>query len=186
MSLNEWYDKGQTPNQYIQSLTAHKDGFMHVYNNYKLPDDELFLQLLKDKNLRVIVLAEPWCGHCMFNMPILFQLAINVNMPIRILARDENLELMDQYLTNGQSRTVPIFIFIDEDGNEIAKWGPITDKAKQFSDELKLKLPNKEAEDYDEKFNEFINLLGKEFRENPEFWTATYLDMKQVLEDSIK
>lgn len=42
------------------------------------------------------------------------------NIDMRLLIRDENLELMDRYLTNGTARAIPIFIFIDKDGNEQA------------------------------------------------------------------
>ena len=42
------------------------------------------------------------------------------NIDMSLLIRDENLELMDQYLTNGTARAIPIFIFIDKDGNEQA------------------------------------------------------------------
>lgn len=186
MSLNKWYDKGLTTDQYIESLTTHEDGFKHVHENFNLPDDELFFNSVKDKNLRVLILAEPWCGHCMFNIPVLLQFAEKTDMPVRFLPRDENLELMDQYLTNGKSRSVPIFIFIDENGIEVTKWGPIADKTKEVVDELKLNLPEKDADDYDEKFKEFIASVGKEFRENPVFWIASYEGMKQALEASSK
>lgn len=181
MALNNWFDKGITPDTYIEALERHKEGFLHVYNNFTLPDEEDFYQSIKEKNLRVIVLAEVWCGHCMFNLPILFQLAEKTNMPVRILARDENLELMDQYLTNGKSRTIPIFIFIDEDGNEVAKWGPSADKTKEFVDTYRVNLPDKEAEDYDEKFKDMIRILTKSFRENSDIWYWSYDSMKQAL-----
>ena len=186
MTLNKWYDKGLTVDQYIESLKVHKEGFMHVNKNFKLPNDEVFFQSVTEKNLRVLILAEPWCGHCMFNIPVLLQLATKTDMPVRILPRDENLELMDQYLTNGKSRSVPIFIFIDESGEEVAKWGPIADRTKQFADELKVKLPEKDAEDYDDKFKEFIASIGKELRDNSDFWIASYEGMKLALEGSIK
>lgn len=186
MSLNKWYDKGQTTDQYIESLTTHEAGFKHVHENFNLPDDEQFFKSVKDKNLRVLILAEPWCGHCMFTIPVLLQFAAETDMSVRFLPRDENLELMDQYLTNGKSRSVPIFIFIDENGIEVAKWGPVADKTKEVVDELKLNLPEKDADDYDIKFTEFIASLGNEFRENPVFWIATYEGMKQSLEASSK
>ena len=186
MTLNKWYDKGLTVDQYIESLKVHKEGFMHVNKYFNLPNDEEFFQSVNAKSLRVLILAEPWCGHCMFNIPVLLQLATRTDMAVRILPRDQNLELMDQYLTNGKSRSVPIFIFIDESGEEVAKWGPIADKTKQFADELKVNLPVKDAEDYDEKFNEFIAILGKEFRENSDFWVASYEGMRQALKDSAK
>src|SRR5699024_12202201 len=97
------------------------DNFLHIYDNFLLPEDEAKLAAIKEKNLRVLALAEVWCGHCMLCVPILLRLAEKTGMPVKILPRDENLELMDQYLTN-EKRIIPIFVFIDEDGNEVAKW----------------------------------------------------------------
>ena len=37
--------------------------------------------------------------------------------------RDENLELIDRYLTNG-GRSIPKLIAFDEYGNELFNWGP--------------------------------------------------------------
>ncbi len=45
------------------------------------------------------------------------QLLEKADMPVKFLLRDENLVLMDQYLTNGKSRTIPIMIFINEYSN---------------------------------------------------------------------
>src|SRR5690625_1693115 len=121
MSLNNWFDKGLTKEEYIDSLDQLRDGFFDIYDDYTLPDNEEFFNELKEKNLRTIMLAEVWCGHCMLNIPIFFHLADKVNMPVSILPRDDNLELMDQYLTN-EKRIIPIFIFIDQNGNEVGKW----------------------------------------------------------------
>ena len=52
------------------------------------------------------------------------------NIDMSLLIRDENLELMDQYLTNGTTRAIPIFIFIDKDGNEQAVWDHVLKKYK--------------------------------------------------------
>ncbi|NEU32227.1 thioredoxin family protein [bacterium LRH843] len=186
MGLNKWFDKGITPDTYIEQLKDHKESFLHIYNTFTLPDDEDLFQAFQEKNLRIIVLAEVWCGHCMLNIPVLLHLAEKTNMPVRILARDQNLELMDQYLTNGKSRTIPIFIFIDEDGNEVAKWGPIAEKTKQFVDKYRAELPSKEAEDYQEKFTAMITLVATSFRENSEFWYGSYESMKQTLTDMLQ
>ena len=186
MGLNNWFDKGITPDTYIESLDRHKESFAHIYKHFKMPADEEFFQSLKEENLRVIVLAEVWCGHCMLNIPILLRLAEKVDMPVRFLPRDENLELMDQYLTNGKSRTIPIFIFIDENGNEVTKWGPIAEKTKQFVDQHRVDLPSKDAEDYKEKFTNLIKLMTKTFREDSAFWDGAFNSMKQVLADRLK
>jgi hypothetical protein len=44
-------------------------------------------------------------------------------LELRVILRDENPELMDQYLTNG-SRSIPIVIALDESFKEVGHWGP--------------------------------------------------------------
>ena len=45
------------------------------------------------------------------------------SLELRVIARDENLELMDQYLTNG-SRSIPIVIVLNDEFEEVGHWGP--------------------------------------------------------------
>jgi len=182
MSLNEWFDKGLQPEEYMEHLDKHKDNFYNIYNNFKLPNDKDFFATVKDKNLRVVALAEVWCGHCMLDIPILLHIAEQTNMSIRFLPRDDNLELMDQYLTNG-NRVIPIFIFIDEDGNEVGKWGPIADSVREFVSQYREKLPPKDADDYEEKFREMVKITSKEFRENESIWNDVYESIKATLSD---
>jgi len=173
MDLNKWYDKGLTPEEYLDTLASHKDNCLHIYNNFTVPEDEEVLTKIKEKNLRVIALAEVWCGHCMLCVPILLRLAEKTGMPVKLLPRDENLELMDQYQTDGK-RIIPIFVFIDEEGNEVAKWGPMSETTRKFVDEKKKDLPPKDADDYKEKFKKFAKVTSKEFAENRDIWQGTY------------
>ncbi|MBP1969546.1 hypothetical protein J2Z83_001650 [Virgibacillus natechei] len=184
MELNQWFEKAMSPDTYIESMDKHKENLLHVYDNFTLPSDEGFFKALKEKNLRVIVLTEDWCGDAMMNMPILLHLADRSYMDVRVLLRDDNLELMDQYLTNGKSRSIPIFIFIDENGNEVAKWGPRADTVQQFIDESKQTLPANDADDYKEKMQEILVFTTKSFRDNTDFWDDVYTSMKQTLQDS--
>ncbi len=181
MSLQEWFEKGITSEQYVETLEKHQAGFNHIYNNFSLSNDEQFLYDLKEKNLRAVILAEPWCGHCMLNIPILLRLAEKTELPVKFLLRDENLELMDQYLTNGKSRTIPIMIFIDESGNEVAKWGPIAPTTKAFVDQYKKDLPEKDTEGYEEAFKTLIGITAKAFKEDEQLWNGVYEDMKDTL-----
>ncbi|MFB0925451.1 MAG: thioredoxin family protein [Vicingaceae bacterium] len=78
---------------------------------------------LSDK-LTWIVLTESWCGDAAQNIPVFTKIAeANPNINLRILLRDENPELMDQYLTNG-GKSIPKLICVDENFNELGTWGP--------------------------------------------------------------
>lgn len=72
-----------------------------------------------------LILTESWCGDAAQIVPVLAAMA-NVNKLItcKILLRDENLPLMDQYLTNGKSRSIPKLIVINNHRKELFNWGP--------------------------------------------------------------
>lgn len=184
MNLNQWYEKAMSTDEYIESMDKHKENLLHIYDHFTLPENETFIQALKGRNLRAIVLTEDWCGDAMLNIPILLRLAEAADINVRMLLRDQNLELMDEYLTNGKSRSIPIFIFIDENGNEVAKWGPRAEKIQQFTDESQKSLPAKDTDDHKEKFNQMILFMMKSFRDNTDFWDEVYQSLKQTLKDA--
>ncbi|MCM3740193.1 thioredoxin family protein [Oceanobacillus luteolus] len=174
MALNQWFEKAMSADDYIEKMEKNKEGLLHIYDTFNLPDHTDLYENIREKNLRAIVLTEDWCGDAMLNVPILLRIAEKANIDVRMLLRDDNLELMDQYLTNGKSRSIPIFIFINEEGNEVAKWGPRAAKVQEFIDESRAALPPKDAPDHEEKANEMYKFIGKSFRDNQDFWDEVY------------
>jgi len=73
-----------------------------------------------------LVLTESWCGDASQSLPVLHALAeLNPLISLRLLLRDENLELMDRYLTNGISRSIPRLIAVDALTSDVLfTWGP--------------------------------------------------------------
>ena len=77
-----------------------------------------------NEKLTWIVFAESWCGDAAQNIPVFAKIAeANPNISLRILLRDENPEVMDQYLTNG-GKSIPKLICVDENLKELGTWGP--------------------------------------------------------------
>ncbi|SDK08451.1 thioredoxin family protein [Sediminibacillus albus] len=185
MALQAWFEKGMNPDEYIESMEKHKENLLHVYDNFILPDDSQLFSKLKAEKLRVIVLTEDWCGDAMMNTPILFHIAQKTNMEVSLLQRDNHLELMDHYLTNGKSRSIPIFIFINEKGNEVTKWGPRAPIVQSFIDDSLANLPSQDAEDFKEKRNELFTFVMKSFRDNTDFWKHTYESIVDTLKKQL-
>jgi hypothetical protein len=79
-----------------------------------------------------LVISEPWCGDAAQSLPFLNKIAeLSENIDLKIVLRDDNLALMDQYLTNG-GRSIPKLIILDEDLNEIQQWGPRSEAATKL------------------------------------------------------
>ena len=71
-----------------------------------------------------LVITEGWCGDAAQNLPVIDKMAaLNKVIDLKIVLRDENLELMDLFLTNG-GRSIPKLIALDKDNNVLNTWGP--------------------------------------------------------------
>ncbi|MED3563304.1 thioredoxin family protein [Bacillus xiapuensis] len=171
MNLNEWYLKGMTPEEYINSMSRNKEEMLTIYEGYQVSKaDKTKLEPLKARELRAIVLTEDWCGDALLNNPILLRIADAAGMEVRFVLRDQNLELMDQYLTNGTSRAIPIFIFIDQEGNEAEVWGPRATEIQELVDKGRSELPDKEAPDFQEKQMALYKRLAKSYQTDSGIW----------------
>jgi hypothetical protein len=92
-----------------------------------------------------MVLTEPWCGDSAFLLPVIAEAAaLNDAVSLRILLRDDHLDVMDQYLTDG-SRSIPKLVVLSNDGTERCTWGPRPDGAQQRFEELRGQYDDKEA-----------------------------------------
>ena len=71
-----------------------------------------------------LVITEGWCGDAAQNLPVIQKMAaLNENIDLKLVLRDENLELMDLFLTNG-GRSIPKLVALDKDNNVLNTWGP--------------------------------------------------------------
>lgn len=73
-----------------------------------------------------LVISEGWCGDAAQILPILNKMALasDKKIDLRIVLRDENEELMNQYLTNGGRAIPKVIVICKEAGIVRADWGP--------------------------------------------------------------
>lgn len=76
------------------------------------------------KNYTFLVISEGWCGDAAQVLPVLNKIAENSSsISLKIVLRDENEELMNEFLTNN-SKSIPKIIVLDSANNAINSWGP--------------------------------------------------------------
>lgn len=82
-----------------------------------------------------LVIAEGWCGDAAQILPILNKMATETDkIELKIVLRDSNPDLMNQYLTNG-GKAIPKLIIINAASGEVCNhWGP---RPKGASDLIK-------------------------------------------------
>ena len=84
-----------------------------------------------------LVLSEGWCGDAAQNLPVIHKIAaLNKNIDLKIVLRDDNIELMDLFLTNG-GRSIPKLIALDKENNVLNTWGPRPTVATKMVEDYK-------------------------------------------------
>ena len=84
-----------------------------------------------------MVLTEDWCSDSAYALPLIVAAAaLNGLIDLRILRRDDNLDIMDQYLT-GTARSIPKLVAFSEQGEECFQWGPRPREAQHLRQRLK-------------------------------------------------
>lgn len=93
-----------------------------------------------NKKITWIVLTESWCGDAAHSMPIMNKVAEqNPNITFKILLRDENLGLMNHFLTNGTLSIPKLIMVDDETGEVVGEWGSRPSTANEMVENYKKK-----------------------------------------------
>ncbi|MCO7184575.1 thioredoxin family protein [Tenacibaculum sp. XPcli2-G] len=93
-----------------------------------------------------LVLTEGWCGDAAQNLPVINKIAEeNPNINLKLVLRDENLELMDEFLTNG-GRSIPKLIALNKENEVINTWGPRPTEATKMVVDYKEKHGSLDAD----------------------------------------
>ncbi len=76
-------------------------------------------------------------------------------MELRIFPRDDNLDIMDEFLNRGVSQSIPVFVFYTKDHRYIAHWIERPAKANAELGAMQAKLEGLEQEERRAAYREF-------------------------------
>jgi len=91
----------------------------------KLSEETLEKLAALNRKYLWLVISEGWCGDASQIVPVMNKMAEQSEyIDLRFIFRDENLEIMDAFLTNG-GRSIPKLIVLDAKTLEVlCSWGP--------------------------------------------------------------
>ncbi len=145
MNLKSYFEKGVPVEKFEELLGDNKKIHELHYRKFN-PDNEKINKIKSVAVINIIVITEPWCGDSLASLPVLKKMGeINGKWKIKVVLRDENPELIDRFLTNG-GRSIPVFLFLEEDFSLIFKWGPRPRSAQKIFDESREKLKTGEVD----------------------------------------
>jgi len=122
----ERFESGITYEQYHDRIQRNREKFDYNYRETVLTeDDTAAFRRLAEKTggpAKVLVLGEDWCPDVFRGMPVIARIAEAAGMEMRVFPRDDNLDIMSEFLNHGEHQSIPAVVFYTQDNRYIAHW----------------------------------------------------------------
>jgi len=123
MITAERFAQGMTVPEYLDQMRTNKERFVRFMSEAAIDDEHRAALQRLGPGLKILVITEDWCGDALYSFPAVARLVEEQpGVEMRIFLRDKNPDVMDQYLKRGMFRTIPVFVFLDERMNELARF----------------------------------------------------------------
>jgi hypothetical protein len=114
------FQEGLRYADFVAQATVNRDKFEQYYSDSALTEDDISFfkkaAALPNGPAKILVLGEAWCGDVYRELPTAARIAEATGMDLRVFLRDQNLDIMDEFLSNGgKSRAIPVFVFYTKD-----------------------------------------------------------------------
>ncbi|WP_260389078.1 thioredoxin family protein [Weeksella virosa] len=144
--LEEEVENGD-PKEFVQHYSMGLQRMNRITKSFQFSDVSLaeIEKASLDKSIRLLTITEGWCGDASQIVPVVHLLAEKLGIENRYISRDENLELIERYKTNG-ALSIPIVLGIDSEGKELFHYGPRPQKGMELLKKFK-ENPDKYSKD---------------------------------------
>ena len=119
----EQFESGMSTQEYIDQIKVNKDPFVEIYNAVQVPASATeWIDGLGDP-VNLAVFTADWCGDAVSTTPVILCLADSSSkVNLQVFNRDDDVPLADTFLPEHRAGTVPIFVVLDDDMNEVARF----------------------------------------------------------------
>ena len=72
-------------------------------------------------------ITDDWCIDSAYSLPLILRaVALHEQITLHILMKEDNLEILDDYLSDGR-RSIPVITGFDAEDKQLFRWGPNPD-----------------------------------------------------------
>jgi Thioredoxin len=119
------FEQGLRYADFLAQATVNRDKFDLYYKDSPLSGEDISFfkkaAALPNGPVKILALAEAWCGDVYRELPTVARIAEATGMDLRIFLRDQNPDIMDEFLSNeGKARAIPVFVFYTKETRYIA------------------------------------------------------------------
>jgi hypothetical protein len=152
----ERYQQGISWQQWMEQIDRNQDKFQQNYDDMTLNGEDVAaikaLMSLPKGPAKCLALGEAWCPDVFRGMPVIAKLCEATGIDLKIFFRDQNLDIMDEFLYKGEFQSIPTLVFYTKDHEYLGHWIEKAQKAREEAPLLqeitgKMRNPDISAED---------------------------------------
>jgi hypothetical protein len=190
----ERYEQGISYEEWMRVIDRNEDKFVENYEAMTLNDADItaIKALMAKPNgpAKCLALGEAWCTDVVRGLPVMAKLAEATGLDLKIFFRDQNLDIMNEFLYKGEYQSIPTFVFYTKDHQYIGHWIERAKKAREEMGTLlspitsKLREPDLSPEDRQKYMDEYAA-----FQKGPVWasWRdAEVTEIRELLEENCK
>ena len=129
----ERFNSGLNYDEYIGRIQRNREKFDYNHRETVLTDEDVdaFRRLVAQPGgpAKVLALGEDWCPDVFRGLPVMARIADAAGMELRVFPRDDNMDIMNEFLNRGESQSIPTLVFYTSDHRYIAHWIERPEKA---------------------------------------------------------
>lgn len=113
-----------TYGEWIDAIPERPDRFQKHYDEYEPDADDIAAvkALVETHGVKVLTIGEHWCPDVWRGLPVMARVAEATGMEHRIFFRDQNKDIMAEFLKDGEFESIPAMVFYDGDHNYLGHW----------------------------------------------------------------
>lgn len=132
--------QGISYKEWMEQIDRNQDKFVDNYEGVQLnADDVAAIKALMAKDggpATCMAIGEPWCPDVFRGMPVIAKLCEATGLDLKIFFRDQNIDLMNEYLYKGEFQSIPTLVFFDKNHRELGVWHERAQKARDEMPQL--------------------------------------------------
>ena len=135
----ERFAQGISYEEWLKRIDRNQDKFVENYEGTRPnAEDVAAIKALMAKAggpARCLALGEPWCPDVFRGLPAAAKLCEATGLELRIFFRDQNLDIMSEFLNKGEFQSIPTLVFYTKDMKYLGHW---IERSQKTRDEMPM------------------------------------------------
>ncbi len=116
---------------WLQAIEKNRETFQRHYDEFQPGADDVatLKRLVSEHGVKLMVIGEDWCPDVWRGLPVACKLAEQAGIEIRLFKRDENKDIMSEFLKDGEFESIPVVVCYDRNHRYLGHWIERADRA---------------------------------------------------------